>query len=58
MYRDGETFFTTSRHERAYVMPAMPAGAREGILKGIYRFRAASNKKAKLRAQLFAAARF
>ncbi len=31
----------------------MPAGAREGILKGMYKFRAVSNKKAKLRAQLF-----
>jgi pyruvate dehydrogenase E1 component len=36
-----------------YVMPAMPAGSREGILKGMYRFRAAENKKTKLRAQLF-----
>src|SRR5258707_5129529 len=35
------------------VMQPMPAGARDGILKGMYKFRAASNKKAKLRAQLF-----
>jgi len=41
-----------------YVMPAMPTGAREGILKGMYKFRAASNKKSKLRAQLLAAVQF
>jgi pyruvate dehydrogenase E1 component len=34
-------------------MPAMPAGVREGILKGMYKFRASTNKKAKLKAQLF-----
>ena len=37
-------------------MPPMPAGSREGILKGMYRFRASggkSNGKPKLRAQLF-----
>ena len=34
-----------------YEMPAMPDGAREGILKGMYRLRA-SEKKAKVRAQL------
>ena len=31
----------------------MPEGARDGILKGLYRFRAASKPKAPLRAQLF-----
>jgi pyruvate dehydrogenase E1 component len=31
----------------------MPAGVREGILKGIYKFRASTNKKSKLKAQLF-----
>jgi pyruvate dehydrogenase E1 component len=35
-----------------YVMPAMPAGAREGILRGIYRMYPAQGKKTKLRAQL------
>ena len=34
-------------------MPAMPAGAEEGILKGLYRFRASENKSSKVRAQLF-----
>jgi pyruvate dehydrogenase E1 component len=36
-----------------YAMPAMPKGAQEGILKGLYRFRAAAKPDAKLRAQLF-----
>jgi pyruvate dehydrogenase E1 component len=31
----------------------MPEGVREGILKGLYKYRSASNKKAKLKAQLF-----
>jgi pyruvate dehydrogenase E1 component len=36
-------------------MPAMPEGkdVREGILKGLYRFKASEKKDAKLRAQLF-----
>src|SRR5881227_1495363 len=36
-------------------MPAMPDGdaVREGILKGVYRFKASPNADAKLRAQLF-----
>jgi pyruvate dehydrogenase E1 component len=36
-----------------YVMPPMPQGAKEGILRGMYRFRASENKKSKVRAQLF-----
>ena len=54
MYKDGENiFYYITVMNEPYVMPAMPAGAREGILKGMYKFRAASNKKSKLRAQLF-----
>jgi len=34
-------------------MPEMPKCAQEGILKGMYKFRAASNPAAPLRAQLF-----
>jgi pyruvate dehydrogenase E1 component len=34
-------------------MPEMPANSREGILKGMYRFKAAADSKAKLKAQLF-----
>ena len=54
MYVDQESIFyyLTVMNEQ-YAMPAMPEGARDGILKGLYRFRAASKPKAKLRAQLF-----
>jgi len=54
MYRDGESiFYYLTVMNEPYVMPAMPAGAREGILKGMYRFRSSGNGKSKLRAQLF-----
>jgi pyruvate dehydrogenase E1 component len=54
MYKDQESIFyyLTVMNEQ-YEMPPMPQGAREGILKGLYRFRAAENGKAKLKAQLF-----
>ena len=54
MYRDGESIFyyITVMNEN-YAMPPMPEGARDGILKGMYKFRAASNPSSKLRAQLF-----
>jgi pyruvate dehydrogenase E1 component len=53
MYRDQESIFyyLTVMNEQ-YEMPAMPEGAREGILKGMYRFSKASNGKAKIKAQL------
>jgi pyruvate dehydrogenase E1 component len=53
MYRDKESIFyyLTVMNEQ-YEMPPMPEGAREGILKGLYRFRRAENDKARLRAQL------
>jgi pyruvate dehydrogenase E1 component len=35
-----------------YAMPPMPEGAREGILKGLYRLKASEKKKSKLQAQL------
>jgi pyruvate dehydrogenase E1 component len=54
MYKDGESvFYYITVMNEPYAMPAMPTGTEEGILKGMYRFRAATNKKAKLRAQLF-----
>ncbi|HTV57551.1 MAG TPA: pyruvate dehydrogenase (acetyl-transferring), homodimeric type [Verrucomicrobiae bacterium] len=54
MYKEGESiFYYITVMNEPYVMPAMPAGAREGILKGLYRFRASSNTGSKLRAQLF-----
>jgi pyruvate dehydrogenase E1 component len=54
MYKEGESIFyyITVMNEN-YAMPPMPEGVRDGILKGMYRFRAAANPKAKLRAQLF-----
>jgi pyruvate dehydrogenase E1 component len=54
MYKEGESiFYYITVMNEPYAMPAMPAGVEEGILKGMYKFRAAINKKAKLRAQLF-----
>ena len=54
MYKDGESIFyyITVMNEN-YAMPAMPGDVRAGILKGMYRFRAAENKESQLRAQLF-----
>ena len=54
MYKDSENWFyyITVMNEQ-YAMPPMPAGVREGILKGMYKYRASVNKKAKLKAQLF-----
>jgi pyruvate dehydrogenase E1 component len=56
MYKDGESIFyyLTVMNEQ-YEMPPMPEGVREGILKGMYRLRAAGKPgkgKAKARAQL------
>jgi pyruvate dehydrogenase E1 component len=54
MYHDGESLFyyLTVMNEQ-YAQPSMPEGAREGVLRGMYRLRPAEGKKAKLRAQLF-----
>jgi pyruvate dehydrogenase E1 component len=54
MYRDGESvfYYITVMNEQ-YEMLAMPEGAREGVLKGMYQLRpSARKKKAKGRAQL------
>ena len=54
MYRKGESkFYYITVMNEPYPMPPMPEGCREGILKGMYRYKAAANGKAKLRAQLF-----
>ena len=54
MYKDGENvFYYITVMNEPYAMPIMPAGVEEGILKGMYKFRGAVNKKSKLRAQLF-----
>ena len=53
MYKDGENvFYYITVMNEPYAMPAMPKGAESGILKGMYKVRAATNKKSKLRAQL------
>ena len=56
MYVDQESiFYYLTVTNEPLPMPAMPAGndVREGILKGLYRFKASTKKDAKLRAQLF-----
>jgi pyruvate dehydrogenase E1 component len=56
MYKDGENiFYYITVMNEAYAMPPMPPdpGVKDGILKGMYKYRASENKKSKLRAQLF-----
>ena len=54
MYADGENvfYYLTVMNEQ-YAHPAMPKGAKDGILKGMYVIKPTSTPKAKLRAQLF-----
>jgi pyruvate dehydrogenase E1 component len=52
MYQQGEDrFYYITMYNEDYAMPQMPEGSREGILRGIYRFRPAAGGKAV--AQLF-----
>ena len=52
MYEDAEdVFYYITMYNEDYAMPEMPEGAREGIVRGIYRLRPAANGKAA--AQLF-----
>jgi len=56
MYKDGENiFYYITVMNEAYAMPPMPPGPgiRDGILKGMYKYRPSENKKSKLRAQIF-----
>ena len=56
MYGDGESiFYYLTVMNEPYEMAAMPKGdgVREGILKGLYRFKTTGKPKSKLRAQLF-----
>jgi pyruvate dehydrogenase E1 component len=54
MYKEGESiFYYITVMNEPYAMPEMPGDVREGILKGMYKFRAATNGDPKLRAQLF-----
>jgi pyruvate dehydrogenase E1 component len=54
MYGNGESiFYYLTVMNEPVEMPAMPEGVREGILKGMYKLKATSKPKAKLRAQVF-----
>jgi pyruvate dehydrogenase E1 component len=53
MYKDGENwFYYITVMNEPYAMPAMPGDVKEGILRGMYKFRASQDKKSKLKAQL------
>ena len=53
MYVDEENlFYYLTLYNENYEMPPMPEGAAEGILKGLYKFKAGSEKHA-LKAQIF-----
>jgi pyruvate dehydrogenase E1 component len=52
MYQQGEDrFYYIMLYNEDYAMPEMPKGAEEGIVRGIYKFKAAEGGKAKV--QLF-----
>ncbi len=54
MYVDRkDLFYYITVMNEPYLHPPMPEGARDGILKGMYKFREAEDEKAELRAQLF-----
>lgn len=57
MYEEQENiFYYLTVGNENYAMPAIPENSpslKEGILKGMYKFRTSKHKKAKLRAQLF-----
>ena len=59
MYKDGESiFYYITVMNEPYAMPAMPGDVREGILKGMYRYRAAENKNRNCARSYLEAARF
>jgi pyruvate dehydrogenase E1 component len=54
MYEEQEkVFYYLTVMNENYSMPPMPQGVKEGILKGMYKFKASSKKTLKLKAQLF-----
>ena len=54
MYVEQEDIFYYMTIENdPYRMPEMPDGVEEGILKGMYKFKASAKKRAKLKANLF-----
>jgi len=54
MYEEQENvfYYITVMNEN-YAMPEMPEGVKEGVVKGMYKFKASKKKNAKLKAQLF-----
>ncbi|HTL01602.1 MAG TPA: pyruvate dehydrogenase (acetyl-transferring), homodimeric type [Vicinamibacterales bacterium] len=53
MYQEQESiFYYLTVMNDQYMMPPMPEGSKDGILKGMYRFSKAKNTAAKLKAQL------
>lgn len=53
MYEKQESiFYYLTLYNENYAMPAMPSNVKEGILKGMYRFRSSQLNDAKLRVQL------
>ncbi len=53
MYGDGESiFYYLTVYNENYTMEAMPEGAREGVLKGMYRFRRSVLKSAKIKTKV------
>ena len=54
MYAEQEdVFYYMTVENDQYAMPDMPYGVEEGILKGMYKFRASTKKRAKLKAHLY-----
>jgi len=54
MYEEQQDiFYYLTVMNEPYVQPLMPDGGKEGILKGMYKFKASENKNTKLHAQLF-----
>ncbi len=51
--KQDSVFYYLSIGNENYSMPPMPAGAKEGIIKGMYKFKATAKKGTSLRAQLF-----
>ncbi len=50
--RENVFYYLTIMNE-SYLQPAMPAGAKEGIIRGLYLFKSSEKKNARLHAQLF-----
>ena len=48
-----DVFYYMTVENDQYAMPDMPDGVEEGILKGMYKFRASTKKRAKLKAHLY-----